>query len=55
MGAKNRAQDGQTYQQILAFYYPGTYLEGEIKMTIEQFLLNWMTERIGNPYIYGGS
>ena len=55
VGAKNRANNGHTYQQILAFYYPGTYLEGDTKMTIEQFLLNWVTERIGNPYIYGGS
>ena len=55
LGAKNRAKDGHTYQQILAFYYPGTHLEGDNKMTIEQFLLNWMTERIGNPYIYGAT
>jgi hypothetical protein len=24
-------------------------------MTIEQFLLNWMAERIGCPYIYGAT
>lgn len=55
IGAKNRAKDGHTYQEILAFYYPGTHLEGESKMTIEQFLLQWMAERIGNPYIYGAT
>lgn len=26
-GAQTRAKAGQTYQQILTFYYPGTYLE----------------------------
>jgi len=24
-------------------------------MTIEQFILNWCQERIGNPYIYGAT
>ena len=56
IGAKNRAKDGHTYQEILAFYFPGTILEGDTNtMTIERFLLQWMTERIGNPYIYGAT
>ena len=55
VGAKNRAIVGHTYLEFLAFFYPGTHLEGENKMTIEQFLLQWMSERIGNPYIYGAT
>lgn len=56
LGAKNRAAAGHTYKDILAFYFPGTELKGsETKMTIEQFILNWCQERIGNPYIYGAT
>lgn len=56
LGAKNRAADGQTYQEILSFYFPGTVLKGsEPKMTIEQFILQWCKDRIGNPYIYGAT
>ena len=56
LGAKNRAAAGHTYKEILAFYFPGTELKGsETKMTIEQFILNWCQERIGNPYIYGAT
>lgn len=29
VGAKNRAEAGQSYKEILAFYYPGTRVEGE--------------------------
>lgn len=55
-GAKERAKTGQTYQQILAFYFPGCNIHKEAeKMTKEQFILNWCQERIGCPYIYGGS
>lgn len=55
-GAKNRANSGQTYQQILAFYFPGTTLHKESeKMTIEQSILDWCKARIGYPYIYGGT
>ena len=57
LGAKNRAIAGHTYKQILDFYFPGTYVQGDEKktMTIEQFILNWCKERIGNPYIYGAT
>lgn len=57
LGAKNRAAAGHSYQSILSFYFPGTYLQGDEieKMTIEQFILNWCKERIGNPYIYGAT
>lgn len=57
-GAKNRAIAGQTYEEILDFYFPGTYLnkEEEIKkMTKVEYLLKWMQSRIGNPYIYGAT
>lgn len=57
-GAKNRAAAGQTYEEILAFYFPGTYLENKqevIKMTKVEYLLEWMQNRIGNPYIYGAT
>lgn len=57
LGAKNRAAAGHTYKEILNFYFPGTYVQGDEtkKMTIEQFILNWCQERIGNPYIYGAT
>lgn len=56
LGAKNRANAGQSYKEILAFYFPGTYLQGEEKkMTREQYLLQWCKDRIGNPYIYGAT
>lgn len=57
LGAKNRALAGQTYQEILSFYFPGTQVQGDEKkmITIEQFILNWCKERIGNPYIYGAT
>ena len=57
-GAKNRAAAGQTYEEILAFYFPGTYLkkeEVETPMTKVEYLLGWMKNRIGNPYIYGAT
>lgn len=55
-GAKNRANAGQTHQEILAFYFPGTIIQGEGKtMTIEQNILDWCKARIGYPYIYGGT
>lgn len=57
-GAKNRAAAGETYKEILAFYFPGTYLEHKqevIKMTKVEYLLEWMQNRIGNPYIYGAT
>lgn len=57
-GAKNRAAAGQTYEEILAFYFPGTYLKNKqevIKMTKVEYLLEWMQNRIGNPYIYGAN
>lgn len=57
-GAKNRAAAGQTYEEILAFYFPGTYLnKGEEikKMTKVEYLLEWMQSRLGNPYIYGAT
>lgn len=55
-GARKRAEAGHTYKEILAFYFPGTALKGgESFMTIEQFILNWINERIGNPYIYGAT
>jgi len=55
-GTRKRAAAGHSYQEILAFYFPGTALKGgEQKMTIEQFILNWAQERIGNPYIYGAT
>lgn len=54
MGAKNRAKAGHTYKQILSFYFPNTELRGE-KMTIEQFIIKWCEERVGCPYIYGGT
>jgi peptidoglycan hydrolase-like amidase len=44
-GAKNRAAAGQTYEEILAFYFPGTYLnKGEEikKMTKVEYLLEWV-------------
>jgi cell wall-associated NlpC family hydrolase len=38
-GAVNMAKDGKTYQEILAFYYPGTVLMGEYgKTTIKDSL-----------------
>ena len=57
LGAKNRAAAGQTYSEILSFYFPGTYVRGDESkvMTIEQFILNWCKERVGNPYIYGAT
>ena len=56
LGAKNRAAAGHTYKEILNFYFPGTYVQGdEKKMTIEQFILDWCKERVGNPYIYGAT
>lgn len=55
-GTRRRAEAGHTYQEILSFYFPGTVLKGsENKMTIEQFILKWCSERIGNPYIYGAT
>lgn len=57
-GAKNRAIAGQNYEEILAFYFPGTYLENKqevIKMTKVEYLLEWMQNRVGNPYIYGAT
>ena len=58
-GAKNRANAGHTYQQILSFYFPNTNInkiEGEKEeMTKVEYLLNWMTSKIGSPYIYGGT
>lgn len=57
-GAKNRATAGQTYEEILSFYFPGTYLkkqEVEKSMTKVEYLLEWMSNRVGNPYIYGAT
>ncbi|ADL51276.1 SpoIID/LytB domain-containing protein [Clostridium cellulovorans] len=41
IGAKNRAASGQTYEQILKFYYDGSYLENLTpKASISSFTLN---------------
>lgn len=57
IGTKNRAAAGHTYEQILAFYFPGTTIHKEVKsLTKEQFILNWCEERVNkNPYIYGAT
>lgn len=54
-GAIARANVGQTYQEILAFYFPNTYIkkEGESSMTEnETKIIKWLTSRIGDGYVW---
>lgn len=56
LGAKNRANAGQTYKEILEFYFPGTEIVQEVESmttTNENKILQWLEERIGDGYIYG--
>ncbi|MGG4265309.1 SpoIID/LytB domain-containing protein [Peribacillus simplex] len=36
VGAKNRAESGQTYQEILRFYYPNTNIENEYGQAVSE-------------------
>ena len=58
-GAKKRAEAGHTYQEILKFYFPNTYIslieQEDSSMTKVEYLLKWMKDRIGYPYIYGAT
>lgn len=58
-GAIYAAEHGRTYEEILSFYYPGC----NIRIVEEKIMENsktkaikeWALERVGNPYVYGGT
>lgn len=57
-GAKAMAKAGHSYQEILAFYYPGTLLESidkreETMATKPEEVIAYATAHLGNPYVFG--
>lgn len=53
-GAKYAASIGVGYQEILAFYYPGTeiWTEGNMSETVDKILLA-AESQLGGPYVFG--
>ena len=62
VGAKRMAELGFTYDQILQFYYPGTYIHTEYgekemnkNMTKEEIIREYALSKVGCGYVWGSS
>ena len=58
-GAVYAAGIGKSYEEILSFYYHGctiTRMEGSgMENTKVNAVKQWALNRVGNPYVYGGT
>ena len=58
-GAMYAAQHGVGYEEILHFYYPGCKIKKaggeEVANTKAEKVIAWAKERVGCPYVYGGT